>query len=60
VVNKDLELVGLIFDGNIQSLIADYAYSDVQGRSVSVHSSGIRESLRYVYDLEDLANQLGK
>lgn len=60
VVNKDLELVGLIFDGNIQSLIADYAYSDVQGRSVSVHSSAIREALRYVYDAEDLANQLGK
>ncbi len=60
VVNKDLELVGLIFDGNIQSLIADFAYSDVQGRSVSVHSNAIREALRYVYDLEDLANQLGK
>ena len=60
VVNKDLELVGLIFDGNIQSLIADYAYSDTQGRSVSVHSNAIRESLRYVYDAEFLADQLGK
>ena len=60
VVNKDLELVGLIFDGNIQSLVADYAYSDTQGRSVSVHSNVIRESLRYVYDAEFLADQLGK
>ena len=60
VVNKDLEVVGLIFDGNIQSLIADYAYSDAQGRSVSVHSNAIREALRYVYDAEDLADQLGK
>ena len=60
VVNKDLELVGLIFDGNIQSLIADYAYTDKQGRSVSVHSNAIRESLRYVYDAEFLADQLGK
>ena len=60
VVNKDLELVGLIFDGNIQSLIADFAYSDVQGRSVSVHSSAIREALRHVYDAEFLASQLGK
>jgi len=60
VVNKDLEVVGLIFDGNIQSLIADYAYSDKQGRSVSVHSNAIRESLRYVYDAEFLADQLGK
>ena len=60
VVNKDLELVGLIFDGNIQSLVADYAYTDEQGRSVSVHSNAIRESLRYVYDAEFLADQLGK
>ena len=60
VVNKDLELVGLIFDGNIQSLISDFAYSDAQGRSVSVHSSAIREALRHVYDAEFLASQLGK
>ena len=60
VVNKDLELVGLIFDGNIQSLIANFAYSDTQGRSVSVHSSAIREALRHVYDAEFLASQLGK
>ena len=60
VVNKELELVGLIFDGNIQSLTADYIYSDKQGRSVSVHSNIIRESLRYVYDAEFLADQLGK
>jgi len=60
VVNKDLEVVGLIFDGNIQSLIADYAYSDTQGRSVSVHSNAIREALRYVYEAEFLADQLGK
>ena len=60
VVNKDLEVVGLIFDGNIQSLIADYAYTDAQGRSVSVHSNAIREALRYIYDAESLADQLGK
>ncbi len=60
VVNKDLELVGLIFDGNIQSLISDYAYSDKQGRAVSVHSNAIRESLKYVYDAGFLAEQLGK
>ena len=60
VVNKDLELVGLIFDGNIQSLIGDYVYSDKQGRSVSVHSSAIREALRNVYDAKNIADQLGK
>ena len=60
VVNKDLELVGLIFDGNIQSLIGDYIYSDKQGRSVSVHSSAIRDSLRYIYNADHIADQLGK
>ncbi|MEM9413219.1 MAG: S46 family peptidase, partial [Planctomycetota bacterium] len=60
VVNKDLELVGLIFDGNIQSLTADYLYDDRVARAVSVHSSAIRDALRYVYDAEVIADQLGK
>lgn len=60
VVNKDLELVGLIFDGNIQSLTGDYLYTDRQCRAVSVHSSAIREALKYVYEAEDLAAELGK
>ncbi|MFO0034439.1 MAG: S46 family peptidase [Planctomycetota bacterium] len=60
VVNKNLELVGLIFDGNIQSLTGDFVYSDTQSRAVSVHSSAIREALRYVYKAEELADQLGK
>ena len=60
VVNKNLELVGLIFDGNIQSLTSDYFYDDRQGRAVSVHSSAIRDSLRYIYNAEHIADQLGK
>ena len=60
VFNKNMELVGLIFDGNIQSLTADYQYSDRQGRSVSVHSNVIRDAIRYVYDAETLAGQLGR
>ena len=59
-MNKDLELVGLIFDGNIQSLTADYIYSDAQSRAVSVHSSAIREALRQVYGAKELVEQLGK
>ena len=59
-VNKDLELVGLIFDGNIQSLSADYVFDDRQGRATSVHSNVIRDALRYVYDAEFLVNQLGR
>jgi len=60
VINKNMELVGLIFDGNIQSLTSDYLYSDRQGRSVSVHSNIIRDAIRYVYGAENLADQLGR
>jgi hypothetical protein len=59
VVNRAGELVGVIFDGNIQSLTADYMYSDEQGRATSVHSSAVIEALRKIYDAKKLADQLG-
>lgn len=58
VVNRDGELVGIIFDGNIQSLGAAYAYSDTQARAVAVSSEAIIESLRHVYGDDALANEL--
>ncbi len=60
VVNKAGEVVGIIFDGNIQSLVLDYAYSDAQARAVSVHSSAIQEALRKIYGAGALADELGK
>ncbi|TWT51217.1 Peptidase S46 [Rubripirellula amarantea] len=60
VVNRAGELVGLIFDGNIQSLTSDYIYSDEQGRAVSVSGVGILEALRSIYDAKALAAQIGK
>lgn len=59
-VNQNLEVVGLIFDGNIQSLTADYLYTDQQSRSVCVHSSAIREALRTIYGASNIADQLGR
>ena len=60
VVNRDGELVGLIFDGNIQSLTSDYVYSDEQGRAVSVSGVGILEALRSIYKASELADSIGK
>jgi hypothetical protein len=58
VINRQAEVVGLIFDGNIQSLALDFAYSDHQARALAVHSAGMVEALRKVYDAEELANEL--
>jgi hypothetical protein len=58
VVNRQGEFVGIIFDGNIQSLVLDFAYTDTQGRAVSVCSQSIIEALRKVYDAKELADEL--
>jgi hypothetical protein len=58
VVNKENEFVGIIFDGNIQSLVADCTYTDTQSRAVSVDSAAIIEALRKIYDAEPLLDEL--
>ena len=58
VVNKDNEFVGIIFDGNIQSLVLDCIFTNTQARAVSVDSAAIIEALRNVYDAQPLVDEL--
>ena len=58
VLNRDGELVGLIFDSNIQGLAGDFVYTDAVARSVAVHSSGILEAVRKIYRVNTLAEEL--
>jgi peptidase S46-like protein len=57
-INARGEVVGLIFDGNIQSLVGDFVYDEAQNRAVSVHSAALIEALRHVYDAGALADEL--
>jgi len=57
-VNRNAELVGLIFDGNIESLAGRYVYDETKNRAVAVHSAAILEALRVVYDAGPLADEL--
>ncbi|MGB9202721.1 MAG: S46 family peptidase [Terriglobales bacterium] len=57
-VNRAGEVVGIIFDGNIQSLVLNFYYDDRQARAVSVDSRGIIEALRKIYGADALANEL--
>ncbi len=57
-VNRAGEVVGIIFDGNIQSLVLNFYYDDRQARAVSVDSRGIIETLRKIYGADALANEL--
>ena len=57
-VNRAGEAVGIIFDGNIQSLVLDFYYDDREARAVHVDSRGIIEALRKIYAADALANEL--
>jgi hypothetical protein len=59
MINTKGEVVGLIFDGNIESLPGDFIFAEDMGnRTVSVHSSGILEAVRHIFKAERVAREL--
>ena len=58
-VNTKGELIGILFDGNLEGLPNQYLYRDARGRSVHVASQGIVESLRKVYKANSVLKELG-
>ena len=60
VVDREGKLVGVIFDGNIQSLTADFYHSQEQGRAVAVHIAAVLEALEKIYHAPELKQQIGQ
>jgi len=58
VVNRNSEIVGVSFDGNIQGLAGSFIYRSEDNRTISVHSKGMMEAIRHVYKFERLAEEL--
>ncbi len=58
VVNRNGEIVGVIFDGNIESLAGDYVYEEEVNRAVAVHTAVIIETLRKLFEAGKLADEI--
>ncbi|MEM8893034.1 MAG: S46 family peptidase [Bacteroidota bacterium] len=58
VINQNAEVVGLAFDGNIESLPGYFIFDDTYNRTVSVHAGGIAAAVKYIYKAERLLPEL--
>ena len=58
ILNRDLEVVGLVFDGNIESLPGDYIYDPTRNRAVGVDARGIVAALDHVYDADRIVLEM--
>ncbi|MEP6714367.1 MAG: S46 family peptidase [Terriglobia bacterium] len=58
VINREGEIVGLIFDGNIESLVGDFVYDDTANRAVAVTTNGMTEALKKLYGAQKIVDEL--
>ena len=58
VVDRNGNLVGLIFDGNIESLVGDFIYDSYQNRAVAVHTAAMTEAMKKLYGAQKLVDEL--
>ncbi len=58
IINKNGEAVGLIFDGNIESLPGNFIFDEEHNRSVSVHAGGIYAAMKYIYKADRIVKEL--
>jgi Peptidase S46 len=58
VVDRNGEIVGLIFDGNIESLVGDFVYDSYQNRAVAVHTAAMTEAMKKLYGAQKLIDEM--
>jgi V8-like Glu-specific endopeptidase len=58
LINKNKEVVGLIFDGNIESLPGNFIFDEKSNRTVSVHAGGIYAALKYIIKADRIVAEL--
>jgi hypothetical protein len=58
VVNRNGDIVGLVFDGDIESLVGDFVYDSYQNRTVAVHTAAMTECLKKLYGAQALVDEL--
>ena len=57
-LNQEGQVVGVVFDGNLHSLGGAYYFDDTSNRALTVHSAGMLEALRVIYNAGTLAKEL--
>ena len=60
MVSKEGKFVGILFDGNIESLPGNFIFDPEVNRSVAVHAGGIIAAMRYVYKADRLLKEIGQ